>query len=150
METAALIEKLKRIEALHAGASTAGERAAADFARQRIQERIRQSEAERPPIEYSFTMNNPWSRRLLLALLRRCDITPDRYRRQRQTTVMAKVSEKFVDETLWPEFCALDEELTAHLNATAERIIRESFAAGSSEAHETGQIGHSGNGAILQ
>jgi len=36
-----LIEKLRLIEALHAGATTAGERAAADNARQRIRDRIK-------------------------------------------------------------------------------------------------------------
>jgi hypothetical protein len=140
-----LIEKLRLIEALHARPASEGERMAADFARQRILERIRQAGASRPPIEFKFTLNNHWSRRLLLALLRRYDITPYRYPRQRHTTVMAKVSEKFVSETLWPEFVELDKALTEHLDSAAETIIRESFAADCSEATVVGQIGHEEN-----
>lgn len=48
------------------------------------------------------------ARRLFLALLHRYDIKPYRYYRQRYTTVMAKISRGFVDETLWPHrsFCS--------------------------------------------
>ena len=40
MDEARLIEKLQRIEALFAGAATAGEKVAAERARQRIVERL--------------------------------------------------------------------------------------------------------------
>lgn len=131
-----LIEKLRLIEALHAGAATAGERAAADFARQRIKERIQQCEVADPAVEYKFTLNNAWSRRLFMALLRRYDIKPYRYYRQWHTTVMARVSKGFVDKTLWPEFQELDKELTSHLDAIAEKIISETIYADSSDAEE--------------
>lgn len=71
-----------------------------------------------------------------MALLRRYDIRPYRYYRQRFTTVMAKVSKGFVDKTLWPEFLELDKELTAHLDTIAERIINQSIFADSSDAEE--------------
>jgi len=133
-----LLEKLRLIEALHAGAAYEGEREAADSARQRIKEKIRQYEQIDPPIEYRFTLNNGWSRKLLVALLRRYDIRPYRYYRQRYATVMARVSKGFVDNTLWPEFEAIDKELQAHLDAVAERIIKESINADSSEPEEIG------------
>lgn len=131
-----LIQKLRLIEALHAGATTDGERAAADNARQRIREKIGQYEKPDPPIEYKFTLNNSWSRRLFVALLRRYEIKPYRYYRQRYNTVMAIVSKGFVDKTLWPEFVELDNELTRHLDQVAERIIKEAIYADSSEAEE--------------
>ena len=133
-----LIEKLRRIDALHAGATTEGERAAADGARQRIKEKIQQYEEADPPIEYKFTLNNGWSRKLLLALLRRYGIRPYRYYRQRHNTIMARVSKGFVDKTLWPEFVEIDKELQAHLDAVAEKIINESIFADSSDAEEIG------------
>jgi hypothetical protein len=144
IDFAKLIEKLKLIDALYSGATTPGERFAAENARQRIKEKLEQYKETDPPIEYQFTLQNMWSRKLFVALLRRYDIKPYRYYRQRYTTVMAKVSKTFVDKTLWPEFVELDKELTTHLNDTAERIIREAVFGDSSEAEEVKAIAHSG------
>jgi hypothetical protein len=52
MDEAKLIEKLKLIEALFAGATTPGERVAADAARQRILERLKSVEVADPAIAY--------------------------------------------------------------------------------------------------
>jgi hypothetical protein len=137
-----LIEKLRLIEALYSGATTPGERSAAENARQRIRNRIEQYKEADPPVEYKFTLQNMWSRKLFVALLRRYDLKPYRYYRQRYTTVMTKVSKTFVDKTLWPEFLELDEELTAHINDTAEKIINEAVFGDSSEAEEIRAIAH--------
>ncbi len=87
-------------------------------------------------------MNNQWSRRLFTALLRRYDIKPYRYYRQRHTTVMARVSKGFVNRTLWPEYQELEKELTKHLDAIAERIINESIFADTSDAEELVMLPH--------
>ncbi len=76
MDEARLIEKLQRIEALFAGAATAGEQVAAERAKQRIVERLQGWEREDPPIEYRFAMGDMWARKLFVALLRRYGITP--------------------------------------------------------------------------
>ena len=131
-----LLEKLRRIEALFSGGSTAGERAAAGEALGRIQARLRDLERSDPPVEFRFTMSNTWSRTLFVALLRRYGVRPYRYHRQRHTTVMARVSRAFVDETLWPEFVALDTALTDHLSLVTEAIIAEAIAEDTSEAEE--------------
>jgi len=81
-------------------------------------------------------MSNAWSRQLFVALLRRYGVRPYRYHRQRHTTVMALVSRSFVDETLWPEFEALDTALTEHLSRVTEAIIAEAIAKDTSEAEE--------------
>lgn len=129
-----LIEKLRRIEALFAGTTFEGERVAAADAMQRIRERLRQIQESDSPIEYKFTMTDMWSRRVLLALLRRYDIRPYRYHGQRHTTVMARVPVSFVDQTLWPEFEQLNETLHDYLDEITNRVITECIHANSSEA----------------
>ncbi len=74
MDEFKLIEKLRLIEALFAGATTDGEKVAADRARTRILERLRLLEKEDPPIEYQFSMGDLWSRKVFVALLRRYGI----------------------------------------------------------------------------
>jgi len=128
-----LIEKLRRIEALFAGAATPGERDAAAQARDRIRARLTEQQAADPPVEFSFSMQDLWSRRLLVALLRRYGIRPYRYRRQRYTTVMARVPQRFLDETLWPEFQELNKVLTGFLADVTDRVIREGIAADTSD-----------------
>jgi len=135
-----LIDKLKRIEALFAGAATGGEREAAANASIRIKNRLKQVQEIDPPIEYKFTMADMWSRRLLVALLRRYGIKPFRYFRQRHTTVMAVVSSNFVDETLWPQFLELDKTLRSYLNDITNRVISESIHSDNSEAEVVQQL----------
>ncbi len=129
-----LIRKLASIEALFAGASTQGERLAAGQARERILARLKEHEQRDPPVEYKFTLHDMWSRRLLVALMRRYGIRPYRRRRQRHTTVMAKVSVSFVNETLWPEFVELDKALQNHLDEVTDRVIRQGIYAQEAEA----------------
>jgi hypothetical protein len=78
MDEAKLREKLTRIEALFAGATTEGERVAAGEARRRIRERLESAERVEPPVEFRFTLTDTWSRKLFLALLRRYDLKPYR------------------------------------------------------------------------
>lgn len=124
MDEARLIEKLRKIEALFAGATTEGERAAAAEAKERIQLRLQELAVVDPPVEYRFTVTDQWSRRLLVALLKRYGLRPYRYPRQRHTTVMARVPARFVDETLWPEFESLWGELQKWLTDATERVVR--------------------------
>lgn len=131
-----LLEKLRRVEALHARTDVAGERAAAAHAMNAIRARLARFEQQDPPVEYKFSLRDDWSRRLFSALLRRYGITPYRYRGQRYTTVMAKVSKSFVDKTLWPEFVELDDILTNYLSDITERVIREAIHKDSSEPAE--------------
>lgn len=123
MDEAKLIEKLRLIEALFAGATTEGEQVAAEHARQRILKRLRSMEVEDPPVEYRFSMGDMWTRRVFVALLRRYGLRPYRYRRQRYTTVMVKVSKRFVDETLWPQFESLSETLREYLSEVTDRVV---------------------------
>ncbi len=129
-----LIEKLRRIESLFGGATTEGERAAAANALDRIRKRLNETKRIDPPIEYKFTLADSWSRKLLVALLRRYGLKPYRYRRQRYTTVMAKIPASFVDQTLWPEYEKLSETLRSYLDEITERVISEGIYKDNSEA----------------
>jgi hypothetical protein len=129
-----LLETLKKVEALFSGTTFDGERHAAAEAIDRIRERLRAVQATQPPEEFTFTMSDGWSRRLFTALLMRYGIRPYRYRRQRHTTVMARVPRKFLDETLWPEFKQLNEVLRSYLERVTERVIKASIYAENSEA----------------
>jgi len=132
----AMIEKMKKIEALFARAGTDGERIAAEAAIERIKQHIEACKRVDPAIEYKFSLDNAWSRGLFIALLRRYGIEPYRRYRQRQTTVMAKVSKTFVDQTLWPEFAALDTVLQDHLDEVTNKIISEAVYAHNEDLKE--------------
>ncbi|MFH2057929.1 MAG: hypothetical protein ABIJ59_03415 [Pseudomonadota bacterium] len=135
-----LTEKLKLIEALFAGATTEGEKDAAFNALQRIKNRLKETQSSDPPVEYKFSMSDVWARKLFAALLRRYDIKPYRYYRQRHTTVMAKIPKSFVDETLWPEFEELNKTLKEYLEEITNRVISESIHSDSSEAEVVKQL----------
>lgn len=133
-----LREKLRKISALFEGATTPGERAAAAAAGMRVQEALAaRQQVEQPteqPTEMQFTLTDPWHRRLFIALCRRYGLRPFRYPRQRYTTVMVKVRQSFVGETLWPEYQALQQALDEYLQEATERIIREEVFRDTTEA----------------
>ncbi len=136
MDEERLIQKLRAIEALFAGATTEGERLAAQEARDRIARRLAEVSQREPPVEYRFKLVDDWSRRVFVALLRRYGIQPYRYPRQRRTTVMAKLPRRFAEETLWPEFEQLSATLRAHLQEITDRIVAEVIHGDGSEPAE--------------
>jgi hypothetical protein len=79
-------------------------------------------------------MADLWSRKVFVALLRRYGIRPYRYSGQRYTTVMAKVSKRFVDENLWPEFQQFSETLRVYLSEVTDRVVSQVIHQDSSEA----------------
>ncbi|MBK8095085.1 MAG: hypothetical protein IPK32_24725 [Verrucomicrobiaceae bacterium] len=127
MQEQELLEKLRKIERLYAGAATAGEKEAAADAMKRIQARLRDQihrEGDKPG-EYKFTLVDGWSKKLFIALLRRYDLKPYRYSRQRRNTVMVRVPRSFVNETLWPEFMELSRVLQDYLRDITDRVIAQ-------------------------
>lgn len=132
-----LIEKLRRIEALYARPGTEGERSAAAGARERILTRLKEIEKTEEAVEYKFSLADQWARQLFFALLRRYNLEPYRYRGQKYTTVMVKVAVSFVDETLWPEYQALQETLEAHLEEVTQRVVAQALHADTSDARES-------------
>lgn len=131
-----LREKLRKISALFEGAATAGERAAAAAAIERIRHAIRAAQQTEVPIEIKVTLPDRWQRRLFTALCRRYGLEPYRYNRQRHTTVMVRAPRTFVDQTLWPEYQELKDALNGWLNEATDRIIREEVYGDDREAAE--------------
>lgn len=131
-----LIDRLQKIEALFARTTHAGEKAAAATARERILERLRLLEQVETPVEYRFSLPDPWARSLFLALVRRYNIHPYRYPGQRRSSVMIRVAPSFLEETLAPEFQQLQETLSRHLHEVTERIIAQAIHADQQDAEE--------------
>jgi hypothetical protein len=131
-----LRDKLRKIEALFAGAGTRGERLAAEAALERVHARLAELGRQDPPVEMQFSIPDQWSRLLFLALCRRNGLEPYRLYRQRHTTVMVRAPKGFIDEVLWPEFNELDDTLRTYLRKVTLRIIREEVHADASEAPE--------------
>lgn len=125
MQEQDLIDKLRKIERLHAGATTPGEREAAADAIARIKRRLSEVERLEKAIEYRFKLNDDWSKKLFIALLRRYGLKPYRYARQRRTTVMVRVPRSFVNETLWPQYLELSTTLRNYLEDITNRVIAE-------------------------
>ena len=95
-----LQERLRKIEALMAGAGTPGERDAAGTALARVKARLAEQARRDPPIELQFAMPDAWSRQLFVALCRRYGLRPYRYPRQKRTTVMLRVPGFAIE--FWP------------------------------------------------
>ena len=130
-------EKLAKIKALFAGATTAGERQAAQAALERVQQRIN-AEPPHPfsdmPIEYRFSLTNRWSLRLFLALCRMKGYRPYRHPRMRHTSVCVLIGQRAVDTDLWPEYLAMNAVLTEYLGELADHIIADCINADHSDA----------------
>ena len=131
-----LREKLRKIEALSGGAATAGEKAAAEAAGDRIRARLSQTTSSEKIEEVRFTIADVWTRKLFIALCRLYGLTPFRYRRMRQQTLIVKGPRSFIDQTLWPEFQELNDALSAYLSEITDKLIREEVHGETADAEE--------------
>ena len=124
-ESDTLRERLRKIEALFAGAGTAGERDAAAAAARTA-----------PPVEMRLSVSDPWARQLLIALCRRYGIEPYRLRRMHRQTLLVRAPARFIEELLWPEFQQLSAALTDYLQEVTARVIREEVHGDTRDAEE--------------
>jgi hypothetical protein len=131
-----LLEKLRKIEALHAGTTVNGEREAARRAAERIRARLAELRGREQDVELLYRLPDPWKRRLFVALCRRYGLTPFREPGRRYSTIQVRAPKAFHHRTLWPEFLALAEELHAHLDDLTTQVIREAINDDVSEASE--------------
>lgn len=125
MDDAQIRERLAKIKALFAGATTDGERDAAEAAMRRIQIKMDRARGPAVPVEFRFSLANAWSKRLFIALCRSKGVKPYRYARMRRTSLCVRAEPSFVDNELWPEFQQMDDVLTQYLGELAEHIIVE-------------------------
>ncbi len=131
-----LREKLRKIEALYAGATTAGEKSAAGAAAERIRRQFEAASKKEQAEEFRFSVPDPWSRQLFIALCRRYGVKAFRYARMHRQTVIVRAPASFVRKMLWPEFEELSHALSAHLNEITDKIIREEVHEASQDADE--------------
>lgn len=99
-------ERPAKIEALFARGATAGERAAAGAALQRLKARLDPSanRPQEPEIELQYSLPDVWSVRLFVAVCRKHCVRPYRYPRQRRTTVMVRARKCEFQTTIAAEF----------------------------------------------
>jgi hypothetical protein len=131
-----LREKLRKIEALFAGAATQGERVAAGAAAERIRDRLGLAAGMEKEIEMKFSISDVWSRQLFVALCRRYGLRPFRYRRMHRQSIIIRAPKTFVEQVLWPEFEELSAALIAYLSEITEKVIREEVHGETGEADE--------------
>lgn len=131
-----LREKLRKIEALYAGAKTTGEKAAAEAAAERIRKQFESAGRKERAKECKFSISDPWSRQLFIALCRRYGLRPYRYPRMHRQTVIVRAPPSLMQTMLWPEFEELSDALTSHLLAITEKIIREEVHEATQDAEE--------------
>lgn len=137
-----LRERLSKLEALFARAGTAGERAAAGAAIERLQGRAGGTRRD-PEVELKFSLPDPWSVRLFVAVCRKHGVRPYRYSRQRRTTVMVRVQERAFDRRVWAEFSGLQTALELYFEETVDHLITEAMHSdGDDSALEAVRIGH--------
>lgn len=136
MKDTRLQEQLAKVEALLAGATTTGERDAAANVlaalRARLEELRRKSVVE----PFQFSVEDPYSRALLVALARRHGLKPYRKRGQHRRTIMVDAPEAYIRDVLHPEFKALADTLHEQLAAITTRVIREAVHRDTSDAEE--------------
>jgi hypothetical protein len=83
-----------------------------------------------------FSISDIWSRQLFIALCRRYDLRPFRYRRMHRQSILIRAPRSFVDRILWPEFEQLNAALIAYLSDVTDRIIREEVYGETGDADE--------------
>jgi hypothetical protein len=129
-----IISKIRKVEALFSGTEFAGEMNAAASALERLQAQLK--EAPEALVEFKISLSDPWKRQLFLALARRHGLNPYRKYRQRQTTVMLRTTNSFINQILWPEFLELEKLLHEYLGEATRDIISRAIHGDLSEAPE--------------
>ena len=120
--------KLAKVEALFRRTGSAGERAAAEAALERLKGRLGASHEEsKPEIELQFSLPDMWSVRLFLAVCRRHGVRTYRYARQRRTTVMVRTRREFFDQVVLPEFDLLHDELESYFEDVTDQLIERAL-----------------------
>ena len=135
-DEAALRDKLRKIAALFVGAATAGEKATASAAADRIRARLKEEEKREKPVEIRFSVADPWARQMFIALCRRYGLRPYRYPRMRRQSVIVRAPETFLNTVLWPEFQQINAALGEYLAQVTDKVIREAVYKDAGDAEE--------------
>ena len=118
-----LLEKIKKIEALIAGAQTDGEKNAAISARERILHNNPSLNADINAREFRLSLLSDWHKKLLIAICRKYGIKPYRYHRQKSTTVMIRINEGFLNRVVWKEYLQYSKLMAELLDEITNDLI---------------------------
>jgi hypothetical protein len=121
MET---IEALGRIERHFA--SWAGDVRDNHAAGESIRTMLRDAKARESSVELRFSLSDPMTVKLFLAVCRRYGLKPYQRPGQHRTTVMLMVPPSFSQKILVPEFQKLSEALGLYFRDITERLIESS------------------------
>jgi hypothetical protein len=99
-----ILERIKKVEALILWAKSDWEKKAAEAAKERILKKYPEIDRLKDKKEYKIHTQDSWHKKLFIAICRKYWINPFRYYRQKYTTVMININEKFLDEVLRPEY----------------------------------------------
>lgn len=136
-----LRERLKKVEGLYFGSTSAGEREAAGAAADRLRAKLDEAARSDPPVEMKFALPEEWSVRLFAALCRRYGVRPFRYPRQRRTTIMVRAPRRFFDAVVWHQFSDVHTDLWIHFQQTTEKLIKDAICADTRDAETTAEPG---------
>lgn len=130
------LDKLAKIEALIARASSEGEHQAAMLAKKRIQQKVNQT-----PTEYRISTDSPWKKRLFIALCKKFGFSTYRYKGQRYTTARLKISPALMKEVLWPEFEKYAKILEEAASEILDNLISKIHSGDFEETEVAGEVG---------
>lgn len=137
MTEADLVRKLAAIERLLHGATTDGERTAA----QHVLEALKKKGQQEKPEEMQFTIPDVWARKLFIAMVRKAGLEPYRLRGQRRTTVMVTGARSLLVDTLWKEFGEAQRVLAEYLEEVTDRVIQETLGESKDDVRERPALG---------
>ena len=99
-----ILERIKKVEALIAWATSKWEKNAAEATKKRILEKYPQIEILKDITEIKITSLEKSDKKLLKAISRKYWLEPYRYYRQKYSTLIINCNVWFFDEILWPEY----------------------------------------------
>lgn len=91
-----------------------------------IKSKLREAEARESSVELRFSLTDPMTVKLFLAVCRRYGLRPYQKPGQHRTTVMLRIPPSFSQEILVPEFQQLAEALGLYFRDSVERLIENS------------------------
>jgi len=132
----AIFDKISKIEALIARASSEGERQAALAAK----ERILKSQDQRPQ-DYVVSTRSSWQKKLFVALCHKYNFVTYRHKGQKYTTARVRVCPAFMNEVLWPEYCKYSKMLESLVQDVVDGLISK-IHHGDQQEVEVAEISH--------
>ena len=133
-----LRERLRKVEALYFGATSAGEREAAGAAAERLKA-ARRSVPARPSRRDEVQPAGRMVGAIVYRACRRYGFRPFRYARQRRTTIMVRAPRRFFDAVAWRQFSDVHTDLWVHFQQTTEKLIKDAICADTRDAETTAE-----------